>query len=429
MVRKINLFLDRRPDKNGYCRVYLQLNHQSGKRKYSIGNDVKVLPKSWDEKAQRIKGTSKEVMEMNKHLSHYHTTAEQTKNRVIAESGRTVSIDTIWNAILSSFKAKTHNGDISLQSIVEHMIATRKDIKKMVIYHAFISNLEGMEKHYGKTYYLSSIGREFYEDFRYYYLYVRGNDNSSFNVTLMALQTAIAWLKKNKWFESNSITVPEYHFPKLKTVTQVEYIKEHEIKLLYNSCFIRLSKTHNRMVEFKRLNKMRDIYVFLCYTGIRSSDYRNLKKEQIQSRTTKSGQTYYVLRLTQVKTSQPVEVPLNEVCMEILRRYNYNLPKRLTSQMSTDIKDMLRLSTFFDDVKEKVTLRDKMQVRELLPRYELLTVHTARHTFAMYLIKKGINIKKVQQLLGHSMLSTTMRYLHEFEKEDVHEEALTVLNN
>lgn len=119
----------------------------------------------------------------------------------------------------------------------------------------------------------------------------------------------------------------------------------------------------------------------LIETGMRRGELLALRPENIQGRW---------IRIWKNKTKTPRSVPLNDKAVEALESF---------SGWSIDINDLRRV---WD------RLRDDMGLRED-PDFVL---HTLRHTTATRLLKKTRDITKVQKLLGHKKLQTTMRYAH-----------------
>jgi integrase len=119
----------------------------------------------------------------------------------------------------------------------------------------------------------------------------------------------------------------------------------------------------------------------LIETGMRRGELLALQPQNIQGRW---------IRIWKNKTKTPRSVPLTDAAMEALEGF---------SGWSIDENDLRRV---WDKLREGMGLRDD-------PEFVL---HTLRHTTATRLLKKTKDITKVQKLLGHKKLQTTMRYAH-----------------
>lgn len=119
----------------------------------------------------------------------------------------------------------------------------------------------------------------------------------------------------------------------------------------------------------------------LIETGMRRGELLNLQGQFIQGRW---------IRIWKNKTKTPRSVPLTEAAVEALEGF---------SGWSIDENDLRRV---WDRLRTEMGLRED-------PEFVL---HTLRHTTATRLLKKTKDITKVQRLLGHKKLQTTMRYAH-----------------
>jgi site-specific recombinase XerD len=102
-------------------------------------------------------------------------------------------------------------------------------------------------------------------------------------------------------------------FKKPKHTTDIITLNKQELDTIFT---IDLSNN-------PRLDKVRDLFVFACATGLRFSDMANLKEENIKKD---------FLELTTIKTHQRILVPLNSYSRLILAKYEGTLPKMLTNQ-------------------------------------------------------------------------------------------------
>ncbi len=145
----------------------------------------------------------------------------------------------------------------------------------------------------------------------------------------------------------------------------------------------------NRIVEVdlngkKRLEDIRDKFLFACYRGLRFGDVKKLKWEEIND----EG----VLKIVQEKTRNPVSVPLKSEAKRIIAKYE---------------KDKGERETVFKVVSNQKT----KDIAELAKVEKNVTFHMARHTFGTILARSE-NTFTIAKLMGHNKISTSMVYVN-----------------
>ncbi len=137
-----------------------------------------------------------------------------------------------------------------------------------------------------------------------------------------------------------------------------------------------------------RKERVRDSFLFCCYTGLRFSDLVTLRKEHIE-------RGWIVKEM--VKTGFKVEVPLTGIfrgkAQTLLNHYDGD-PERLTHRIG-------------NNSAVNATLRELIEPFNLTFK---ATFHTSRHTFATLLLQQGTPIEAIQQMLGHRKIETTQIY-------------------
>lgn len=135
--------------------------------------------------------------------------------------------------------------------------------------------------------------------------------------------------------------------------------------------------------ECEKLQKVKDLFIFQCFTGMAFVDLMKFSKSDISE---VNGMK--VIRSSRQKTDESFVSLLLPKAEKIADKYNYNLPK-LSNQKYNDYLKLLGTGSGL---------------------YKTLTAHVARHTFATYLINKGIPIESVSKALGHSNIKQTQHY-------------------
>ena len=159
-----------------------------------------------------------------------------------------------------------------------------------------------------------------------------------------------------------------------------------------------------------RLERVRDLFLIGCYTGLRYSDYGKVAPENIVVR---DGQRVVVLRTQKTRTL--VAVPLLERAEAILARYDGRLPKAIANQnMNKYLKEVGELAGITAPVLVEAGA-GALRVEKAVPKFELLSTHTARRSFATNetrrAIANGWSVKPIMDILGIKKESVFWHYV------------------
>ena len=162
-----------------------------------------------------------------------------------------------------------------------------------------------------------------------------------------------------------------------------------------------LSFIEDKVFVISRLEWVRDLFVFSCYTGLAYTDLMQLRPSNI---IIGIDGKFWIKTLRQ-KTDIPVNVPLLPKAMEILRRYQEH-PKAVVKGTLFPVISNQKLNSYLKEIADLVGI-DKD-----------LTFHLARHTFATTVtLSNGVPIETVSKMLGHTKITTTQIYAKVIERK------------
>ena len=155
----------------------------------------------------------------------------------------------------------------------------------------------------------------------------------------------------------------------------------------------------------KKLDSVRDLFLIGCYTGLRYSDYSNIKPENIDVENN-------MLNIQTQKTGISIAIPLHTIVKNILKKYDYNLPKSISNQKTNDyLKEIgLQVASLHEQITKVIT-RGGVQEEHRLYKYEILTTHTARRSFATNLYVSGFPSICIMKITGHTSEKSFMKYI------------------
>lgn len=398
---KLKLRADR---KNSFdsTSVYVQVCINSRVKLYPTG--FKVNPEQWDEKNQKLKKSWGYGYE--KHF------AKINRKKILIDSiidgafmtNTSITFDFIASELLKlEGQESSANGvepQKNLYEVFEEYISERGAFQSKEIAKHRKTALNKLKGYFGeKIPTFQDIDYRFYSEYRNWLLEEGELANSSVNKQFDYLKGFLRYASKLKLFDDSILN----DFERLKEFeTHVVYVTQEELK---------------KMWEFKlssdKLERVRDLFVFACATGLRESDFSNLKPENIKNNE---------IQLITVKTSDPLVIPLNYYSKAVLDKYENQLPRYSQQKFNDYIKEV-GCEVGIDTPEQVITYKKGVRVESILPKYELLTSHTGRRTFITQCIMRGIPIPVIRSMTGHKDLKSFQKYIKITDK-DKHQEML-----
>lgn len=236
--------------------------------------------------------------------------------------------------------------------------------------------------------------------------------NNSIHKQMTRVKTFLRWGIEKGHTENNAF---ESFKHKLKTTPKkVVFLSWDELKQL-RGCKIPETKQY--------LERVRDVFLFLCYTGLRYSDVYNLKKSDV-----KGNQ----IEITTIKTTDNLIIELNNYSREILDKYknipfenNKVLPVISNQRMNEYLKELGELANLNEPVRETYYKRNR-RIDDITPKHALLSTHAGRRTFICNSLAMGIPAQTVMKWTGHSDYHAMKPYIDIADRD--REEAMQLWN-
>lgn len=184
---------------------------------------------------------------------------------------------------------------------------------------------------------------------------------------------------KNKWLPAD----PFVNFKLTKKPVTRDPLTEWELGAIIKKDF-----------ENERLNHVRDIFLFSCYTGLAYADVKKLKPSEIMKGV--DGEQW--IFTPRQKTETPCPIPLLPVALQLLDKYAGH-PKCVNHNLALPILSNQKMNAYLKEIAD------------LCEVGKVLTFHLARHTFATTItLSNGVPIETVSRMLGHTTLTQTQHY-------------------
>ncbi len=149
------------------------------------------------------------------------------------------------------------------------------------------------------------------------------------------------------------------------------------------------------------LDRARDIFLAGCYTGLRFSDYNRIRPEHINKQ---------YIQIIPIKTKDTVNIPLRPELSKILTKWDYTIPEMTSQELGRYIKEIGKRAGIVSNVEIKES-KGNQTIINRKPKYEMITSHTARRSFATNMFYDGMNPIDIMKITGHKKLDTFQKYI------------------
>jgi len=395
-------FILKEPSSKTDSLIYMVYNYQYKRFKFSTGE--KINPKFWNLKTQRAKESKKfpEYPEFNSRLNKIENGINNVFRRLLNDGIQPNNI------LLKKHLIAELSGNIlkpkqkTLFEFIDEFIEECKLNKQkstITVYKTVSKYLQEYAESKNKNIDFEIITLEFYNS---YVAYLTFDSNLSSNTVGKHIKTLKTFL--NEATERGYNTNLEFKKKKFK-VTKEEsdtiYLSMAELKDIENIDF----------ANNARLDKIRDLFLIGCYTGLRFSDFIQIKPENII--TEKS-----ILQIRTQKTGQRVSIPLHSTVNKILKKYNYELPRPKTNQvMNSYLKEVASEAKLNNKVETTITKGGVIK-KESIEKYNLVTTHTARRSFATNLFLADVPTVSIMKITGHKTEKSFLRYIRVTQEQN-----------
>jgi len=362
---------------DGKAPIYLRITVNGKRAEVSINRKVELT--RWNNQAGKIRGTTKISRELNHYIDTIRHRVYQIQERLQAEN-REVTALRIKNIYLGKEEKKImllkifqdHNDKVeSLIGIdfaagtAERYRTAKKHIGDYIKFKYILDDI-----------YVKEVDHRFITGYEYYLKTERKCSHNTALKYITNFKKIIRIAYANDWISKD----PFLNWKARLKVVDREFLTKEEIQTMIG-----------KEIRILRLDHVKDIFIFCCYTGLAYADVKKLDESDLVIGI--DGERW--IKTKRSKTDTLSNIPLLPTALAILEKY-------------ADDKSSDKLLPVLSNQKMNAYLKE---IADVCGIDKNLTFHLARHTFATTVtLTNGVPIESVSKMLGHKSLRTTQHY-------------------
>lgn len=352
-----------------------------GKR-LDISTGKYIDPSKWSVDGAKMKGLSEEARSINIHLDKLKAKVLDAEKQ-LSNQDKPLTFENFKNALQEKGERK--------RTIIPIFKEHNRKVEKLLgqgfapltlkRYNTALSHVESFLKWKFNVsdIEIERINHAFINDFDFYLRSERNCNNNTAIKYVKNFGKIVRECVANGW-----LTVDPFlnYKQKMKEVVR-EYLTEEEVETILNKQF-----------ASERLEAVRDIFIFSCFTGLAYVDTKNLTNENL-SFGIDGGKWIFTSRQKTETASRIPLLPIAEMIIEKYRNHQYCINKGVLLPVMSNQK----MNSYLKEIADFCSIPKE------------LTYHIARHTFATTItLTNGVPIETVSKMLGHTSIKTTQHY-------------------
>ena len=378
-----------RVSKSGEAPIILRLTVDGTQTSLTI--PFKIPPDNWSTQGCCAIGRSKQSNTINQHL------------------------DAIKTRIYQIYRQAEIDGkNLNAQEMLNIYLNKNQDTEKIPTLVEFFNEHNEQQKQLVNVDIIAKTAQRYQTTLRYVVEFMQSKYNKS-DMELSDIKAPFItafeiFLKTAKKCSHNTSTKYLKNLKKvIKTAQENEYIKQDPfigIKLSYKEVekdFLteeEIQRICSKNIENERLCRVRDFFLFSCFTGLAFSDLKGLKKEHLVI----DNEKKVWIRKARQKTKNMCNIPLMSIPLSIIKKYEDH-PQVADYDILLPVISNVKMNAYLKEISDICNINKK------------ITTHTARHTYATTVcLANGASMETVAKMLGHSNTQMTRHYAKILDK-------------
>ncbi|MFD2787389.1 tyrosine-type recombinase/integrase [Hymenobacter rubripertinctus] len=390
-------FYLRNPDSTTASALYLQV--RVGGQRLRLTTGEKCLPAQWDERKEQFRRSYPGYQEANELLAALAARLTEAHRRQRAEGGTPTPASLKAALAPAAAPVVREQNLVVLMSEFREVLRGRGYMRDTLRHYLVVGNwLRDFALHRRRPLLAESYSLVEHDALLHYLTLTRELAPNSVYTLVKNLKALFNYLQQERGY---ALALKVASLKATSVDVEKVYLTAGELEQLRTA------------VLPSTLVPVRDVFLFCCYTGLRYSDVLQLHGGNLENLPDGSGR---VLRFTQTKTRTKVSVYLTVAATALLEKYaaaersgkgGRLLPVYQNQVMNRYLKRLARLAGLEREVEQAAVVSGLVR-KQAVALHELVTMHTARHTFATQSLLRGMPVEILQKVLGHANIKTTL---------------------